>query len=65
MELTNIPDADDPPICSNCSGSGEGCADGTTCIVCHGRGYERPGRTDDREEAAIARAEAKREERQS
>lgn len=25
-------------ICSNCDGSGEGYADGTTCSVCHGRG---------------------------
>ena len=24
-------------ICSNCGGSGEGYADGTTCSVCHGR----------------------------
>ena len=24
-------------ICSNCGGSGEGYADGTTCSICHGR----------------------------
>ena len=25
-------------ICPNCSGSGEGMYEGTTCYVCHGRG---------------------------
>jgi len=25
-------------ICSRCNGSGEGCADGTRCAVCRGKG---------------------------
>ena len=29
---------DDDDLCPNCSGSGEGCADGTRCRVCHGSG---------------------------
>lgn len=28
----------EPGICSNCSGSGEGQYDGTTCRVCKGKG---------------------------
>ena len=27
-------------ICGNCNGSGEGCADGTTCRSCKGKGVE-------------------------
>ncbi len=29
---------DEPGICSNCSGSGEGMHDGTTCYICKGKG---------------------------
>ncbi len=29
---------DEEGLCSNCSGSGEGMADGTVCRVCHGSG---------------------------
>jgi len=28
-------------ICLSCSGSGEGCACGTTCRSCHGSGSEK------------------------
>lgn len=31
----------DPPICDNCSGSGEGIADGTVCRVCWGSGIAK------------------------
>ena len=34
-------DADDEPICSQCSGSGEGQHDGTTCWKCKGSGVGR------------------------
>ncbi len=38
------------PICGDCSGSGEGRADGTTCRTCHGAGDgPRPSRSDDDE----------------
>jgi hypothetical protein len=33
---------DDEPICSACSGSGEGMHDGTRCYRCKGSGVERP-----------------------
>lgn len=32
---------DDEPICPQCSGSGEGMYDGTTCGKCKGSGVER------------------------
>lgn len=28
----------DPPLCSNCNGSGEGYADGSKCWICRGQG---------------------------
>ena len=50
MESNNIPAADDPGFCPNCSGSGEGPADGTTCRVCHGSGVAKPDDDNDEED---------------
>lgn len=33
--------ADNPPLCANCNGSGEGQYDGLTCRSCRGTGIER------------------------
>lgn len=40
-------DADEPEICSGCSGSGEGMYDGSNCRKCGGSGEEPAGKNDD------------------
>jgi hypothetical protein len=32
---------DNPPLCAACNGSGEGQHDGTTCLICKGKGTVR------------------------
>lgn len=39
-------DADDPPTCDQCAGSGEGQYDGTRCWRCRGSGVDRAHMTD-------------------
>lgn len=39
-ELEEELDDDEYPICSGCSGSGEGMYDGSSCYKCHGSGVE-------------------------
>jgi len=41
MECKECEDGYQDSICGNCSGSGEGMADGTTCRECKGRGEFR------------------------
>jgi hypothetical protein len=40
-EEAEAPD-DSSPICTNCSGSGEGMYDGTRCSACSGLGVQKP-----------------------
>lgn len=48
IELSELPEEDDDePYCHNCSGSGEGMWDGSTCSVCHGYGHVRADVEDD------------------
>lgn len=37
----------EPPICGQCSGSGEGMHDGTRCLHCKGTGSEPDGEDDE------------------
>lgn len=37
----------EPPICGQCSGSGEGMHDGTRCLHCKGTGSEPEGEDDE------------------
>jgi RecJ-like exonuclease len=37
-----LEDETESDICSNCSGSGEGMHDGSTCYVCKGSGSTKP-----------------------
>jgi len=41
MERDERDERDEPVMCSHCSGSGEGMADGSRCIVCRGSGVMR------------------------
>ena len=36
--MKHTQDNQDGDMCGNCSGTGEGCADGTVCLVCRGSG---------------------------
>ena len=66
MPNHRIDPTDDPGYCPTCSGSGEGCADGTTCRACHGSGEARPDgamtAAEEREERSLAKWEADHEE---
>ena len=40
-QAEEAPGSDEPPLCANCNGSGEGQHDGTNCRKCGGTGSER------------------------